>query len=153
MNTLSLLMRQLSWKLEFIVHRSVGQMVAYEVVHATDAFCPEELKRIPVPVDETDFAFNSSTKQFHPFVRSLYNRKTGLSPNRPRQPVNVSFNNGPLFNKSHNVLRLLEPSIEHEFYLPLPPTLPPLLLPSPPLLPPSPLPHLSLSPPPLLPPP
>lgn len=79
---------------------TIGQMIAYEVVHATEASCPVELIRVPVPEGDEDFRPNSSSHHgkhhdrhqqlFFPFVRSSYNHKTGRSPNRPRQPVRTS---------------------------------------------------------------
>ena len=70
-----------------------GQLVSYEVVDATAPSCPVELVKVPVPDNDRDFHRNNSSAaepSSFPFLRSLYNSKTGHAPNRPRQPVSYS---------------------------------------------------------------
>ncbi|ELU06497.1 hypothetical protein CAPTEDRAFT_191097 [Capitella teleta] len=65
-----------------------GQLVSYEVVHASSPSCPAELLHVPVPDDDPDFNTNRSGQQFLPFVRSSYNKNSGISPGNPRKPTN-----------------------------------------------------------------
>ena len=74
------------WK-SLVLH--TGQLIAYELVHASQARCPVELVNIPVPKDDPDFSSSTYGSEM-PFVRSGYNKKTGQSPNSPRKPVSLT---------------------------------------------------------------
>ena len=56
----------------YILH--TGQLIAYELVHASQARCPVELVNIPVPKDDPDFSSSTYGSEM-PFVRSGYNKK------------------------------------------------------------------------------
>ena len=64
-----------------------GQLLAYEVAHIEDMSCPMELLKIPVPENDPDYRSNVTDINYIPFIRSDYDRKTGMSPNNPRRPV------------------------------------------------------------------
>ena len=74
-----------------------GQLVSYEVVDASASSCPVELIKVQVPDNDSEFLHvdnSSSAAGRHqrqaavfPFVRSVYDARTGNAPNRPRQPV------------------------------------------------------------------
>ncbi|KAI0236496.1 Dual oxidase [Lamellibrachia satsuma] len=65
-----------------------SQMVSFEVVDATEGMCPLEMVKVPVPKNDSQFQVDGVTEEYMPFVRSAYNRDTGLSPNNPRRPIN-----------------------------------------------------------------
>ena len=65
--------------------------MSYEVADATEGMCPLEMVKVPVPKNDSQFEVAGVTGDYMPFVRSAYNRDTGLSPNNPRRPVSVSL--------------------------------------------------------------
>lgn len=68
-----------------------GQLVSYEVVHASSSACPVELMKIPIPAKDHDFMINHTGPQYLPFVRSKYNPQSGQSPGNPRKAVSDNF--------------------------------------------------------------
>ena len=58
-----------------------------EILHATEHGCPIELHRIPI--DKCDEMYDEECKgdAFMPFHRAQYDRRTGQSPNNPREQV------------------------------------------------------------------
>ena len=65
--------------------------MSFEVVDATEGMCPLEMVKVPVPKNDSQFQVDGVTEEYMPFVRSAYNRDTGLSPNNPRRPVSSSL--------------------------------------------------------------
>ena len=64
----------------------LGQLIAYELVHASDSGCPAELIKVPIPDNDLEIR-NTTNAQTLAFIRSTYDHKTGFSPNSPRRPV------------------------------------------------------------------
>ena len=65
----------------------LGQLIAYELMHASDKGCPMELMKIPIPDQDPHYDIQDPFQRFLPFIRSVYNKKSGMSPNHPRRPV------------------------------------------------------------------
>ncbi|CAD6230974.1 GSCOCT00006904001.3-RA-CDS [Cotesia congregata] len=110
-----------------------GQLVTAEIIMASESGCPIEFHRIEV--EKCDFIFDKDCQgnKYIPFLRADYDRKTGHSPNSPREQINKvtswidgsfvyssseawantmrTFKNGtPLFNNAApSVMRMLNP--------------------------------------------
>lgn len=62
-------------------------MVTAEIIMASESGCPIEFHRIEV--EKCDYIFDKDCQgnKFIPFLRADYDRKTGHSPNSPREQV------------------------------------------------------------------
>ena len=97
--------------------RPVGQLIAQDIVSATQPSCPVELLRVPVPLNDTEFRFNTTMM---PFMRSDYDLHTGQSPNRPRRQVKVSSLDQPwvdldksfLWIKTYIIINIMEADLK-----------------------------------------
>ncbi|CAH1775162.1 unnamed protein product [Owenia fusiformis] len=66
-----------------------GQQVSSEIVRSSEeSTCPIELIKVPVPKCDSDFDPDCEGDKTLPFLRSSYDQKTGMSPNRPRRQLN-----------------------------------------------------------------
>ncbi|XP_044584907.1 dual oxidase [Cotesia glomerata] len=65
-----------------------GQLVTAEIIMASESGCPIEFHRIEV--EKCDFIFDKDCQgnKYIPFLRADYDRKTGHSPNSPREQIN-----------------------------------------------------------------
>jgi hypothetical protein len=68
----------------------VGQVVAYEVIQATETACPQEMHKIPVTACDPKFDADCSNDSAIPFQRAKYAQDTGSGYNSPREQVNCS---------------------------------------------------------------
>lgn len=66
-----------------------GQMVTSEVVLASESGCPIEMHYIEVEKCDDMYDKNCEGNKYIPFHRAIYDRKTGQSPNSPREQVHV----------------------------------------------------------------
>ena len=64
-------------------------MVSAEILQATEHGCPIELHRISI--EKCDEMYDEECKgdAFMPFHRAQYDRRTGQSPNNPREQVRI----------------------------------------------------------------
>lgn len=65
-----------------------GQVVANEIVMASESGCPIEMHRIEI--DKCDEMYDKECRgdRYIPFHRAAYDRSTGHSPNAPREQIN-----------------------------------------------------------------
>lgn len=65
-----------------------GQVVANEIVMASESGCPIEMHRIEI--DKCDEMYDKECRgdRYIPFHRAAYDRNTGQSPNAPREQIN-----------------------------------------------------------------
>jgi dual oxidase len=64
-----------------------SQVVAYEIMQATQISCPLEVHKIPVPKCDRVFDSQCEGKTEIPFVRAKYDKATGHGINSPREQV------------------------------------------------------------------
>ncbi|XP_026480513.1 LOW QUALITY PROTEIN: dual oxidase-like [Ctenocephalides felis] len=65
-----------------------GQVVTSEIVMASESGCPIEMHRIEI--DRCDEMYDPECRgdRYIPFHRAAYDRRTGMSPNMPREQIN-----------------------------------------------------------------
>lgn len=68
----------------------LGQVVSAEILYATEHGCPIELHKIPIDKCDDMYDEECTGEAFMPFHRALYDRRTGQSPNNPREQVKKS---------------------------------------------------------------
>ena len=61
-------------------------MVSYEIINTAQSGCPAELLKVQVLAKHGQKQ-QTSNSYFMPFIRSDYDKNSGLSPNNPRKPV------------------------------------------------------------------
>lgn len=62
-------------------------MVTSEIIMASESGCPLEFHRIDVDKCDPMFDKDCQGNKYIPFLRADYDRKTGHSPNSPREQV------------------------------------------------------------------
>lgn len=65
-----------------------GQVVTSEVVMASESGCPIEMHHIEIEKCDEMYDKECSGNKYIPFHRAMYDRKTGQSPNSPREQTN-----------------------------------------------------------------
>jgi len=65
-----------------------GQVVSAEILMASEAGCPIEMHKIPIDKCDEMYDEECSGQKFMPFHRANYDKKTGQSPNTPREQQN-----------------------------------------------------------------
>ncbi|XP_024941006.1 dual oxidase isoform X3 [Cephus cinctus] len=65
-----------------------GQMVTSEIIMASESGCPIEFHRIEVEKCDPVFDKHCQGNKYIPFLRADYDRRTGRSPNSPREQIN-----------------------------------------------------------------
>lgn len=65
-----------------------GQVVTNEVVMASESGCPIEMHRIEIDRCDEMYDRECAGDKYIPFHRAAYDRKTGQSPNAPREQIN-----------------------------------------------------------------
>lgn len=65
-----------------------GQVVSAEILMASELGCPIEMHRIPIEKCDEMYDANCKGDTFMPFHRAQYDRRTGQSPNSPREQLN-----------------------------------------------------------------
>ncbi|XP_069121720.1 dual oxidase-like [Argopecten irradians] len=65
-----------------------GQLVDFELTDVDDTTCPVELMSIPVPRCDPDYDPQCSGTVSMPYERAAYDKKSGQTPNSPRQQIN-----------------------------------------------------------------
>lgn len=68
---------------------SQGQQVVEEIMDAQRPGCPREFHNIDVPQPHDLYDPEGKGGIQQPFLRSRFDRRTGQSPNNPRQQVNL----------------------------------------------------------------
>ena len=68
-----------------------GQVVSSEILMASEHGCPIEMHRIPIEKCDEMFDEECTGESFMPFHRANYDRRTGQSPNSPREQVRLIF--------------------------------------------------------------
>lgn len=76
-----------------------GQMVTSEIVMASESGCPIELHHIEIEKCDDVYDKECEGKKYIPFHRAVYDRKTGQSPNSPREQVNSQWHSSPASKK------------------------------------------------------
>lgn len=64
-----------------------GQMVTSEIVMASESGCPIEMHHIEIEKCDDMYDQQCDGNKYIPFHRAAYDRKTGQSPNNPREQV------------------------------------------------------------------
>lgn len=64
-----------------------GQVVTSEVVMASESGCPIEMHRIEIEKCDEMYDGECRGEKYIPFHRAAYDRRTGQSPNSPREQV------------------------------------------------------------------
>lgn len=64
-----------------------GQVVANEIVMASESGCPIEMHRIEIEKCDKMYDRECRGDRYIPFHRAAYDRDTGQSPNAPREQV------------------------------------------------------------------
>lgn len=64
-----------------------GQLVANEIVMASESGCPIEMHRIEIEKCDEMYDRECRGDKYIPFHRAAYDRDTGQSPNAPREQV------------------------------------------------------------------
>ena len=67
-----------------------GQVVTSEIVMASESGCPIEMHHIDIEKGDHMYDKEGRGEKFIPFHRAAYDRKTGQSPNSPREQVQDS---------------------------------------------------------------
>lgn len=65
-----------------------GQVVTNEVVMASESGCPIEMHRIEIDRCDEMYDKDCDGDKYIPFHRAAYDRRTGQSPNAPREQIN-----------------------------------------------------------------
>ena len=65
-----------------------GQVVSAEILMASEAGCPIEMHKIPIEKCDDMYDAECTGNKFMPFHRANYDKKTGQSPNTPREQQN-----------------------------------------------------------------
>ncbi|XP_043467959.1 dual oxidase isoform X1 [Leptopilina heterotoma] len=65
-----------------------GQLVTSEIIMASESGCPIEFHRIDVEKCDPVFDKDCQGNKYIPFLRADYDRRTGHSPNNPREQIN-----------------------------------------------------------------
>ncbi|KAI4469864.1 nadph oxidase [Holotrichia oblita] len=65
-----------------------GQMVTSEIVMASESGCPIEMHQIDIEKCDDMYDKQCDGNKYIPFHRAAYDRKTGQSPNNPREQMN-----------------------------------------------------------------
>lgn len=65
-----------------------GQLVTSEIVMASESGCPIEMHHIDIEKCDEMYDKDCKGNRYIPFHRAKYDRKTGQSPNSPREQVN-----------------------------------------------------------------
>uniref|UniRef100_T1GFW4 Dual oxidase n=1 Tax=Megaselia scalaris TaxID=36166 RepID=T1GFW4_MEGSC len=65
-----------------------GQVVANEIVMASESGCPIEMHKIEIEKCDEMFDRDCRGDKYIPFHRAAYDRDTGQSPNAPREQIN-----------------------------------------------------------------
>lgn len=65
-----------------------GQVVSAEILMASEHGCPIEMHKIPIEKCDEMFDENCTGESSMPFHRANYDRRTGQSPNSPREQMN-----------------------------------------------------------------
>lgn len=68
-----------------------GQVVANEIVMASESGCPIEMHKIEIEKCDEMFDRDCRGDKYIPFHRAAYDRNTGQSPNAPREQVTHSL--------------------------------------------------------------
>lgn len=68
-----------------------GQVVANEIVMASESGCPIEMHKIEIEKCDEMFDRDCRGDKYIPFHRAAYDRDTGQSPNAPREQVKKFF--------------------------------------------------------------
>lgn len=68
-----------------------GQVVANEIVMASESGCPIEMHRIEIEKCDEMYDRECRGDKYIPFHRAAYDRTTGQSPNAPREQVGVKW--------------------------------------------------------------
>jgi len=66
-----------------------GQVVSAEILMASELGCPIEMHKIPIASGDEMYDRDEKGDKFMPFHRAKYDRKTGQSPNMPREQQNA----------------------------------------------------------------
>lgn len=74
-----------------------GQVVANEIVMASESGCPIEMHRIDIEKCDDMYDKECRGNRYIPFLRAAYDRDTGQSPNAPREQVSYWLNFVGLF--------------------------------------------------------
>ena len=70
------------------IHRWLFQVVSAEILMASESGCPIEMHKIPIEKCDDMFDEECAGNKFMPFHRANYDKKTGQSPNTPREQQN-----------------------------------------------------------------
>lgn len=70
---------------------AIGQVVSSEIVMGSEKGCPIEVHNIEIEKCDEMYDPDCEGGKSIPFHRAGYDRKTGQSPNNPRQQVNKLF--------------------------------------------------------------
>ena len=68
-----------------------GQVVANEIVMASESGCPIEMHRIEIEKCDEMYDKECRGDKYIPFHRAAYDRSTGQSPNAPREQVSLEL--------------------------------------------------------------
>jgi hypothetical protein len=68
-----------------------GQVVSSEVLMASESGCPIEVHRIEIEKCDEVYDQECQGNKYIPFHRAGYDRRTGQSPNSPREQVSSSY--------------------------------------------------------------
>ena len=68
-----------------------GQVVSSEILMASESGCPIEMHRIDIEKCDDMYDKDCRGNRYMPFHRAGYDRKTGQSPNRPREQVRFAL--------------------------------------------------------------
>jgi NAD(P)H oxidase len=71
----------------------VGQVVASEILMASESGCPIEMHKIKIEKCDEMYDRDCKGGRTMPFHRARYDLKTGQSPNMPREQVTYFSNN------------------------------------------------------------
>jgi len=94
LRSLNTIHSQITAKKNEVVIRTIwfsGQVVSAEILYATEHGCPIELHKIPIDKCDEMYDEECTGEAFMPFHRALYDRRTGQSPNNPREQVSMIF--------------------------------------------------------------
>jgi len=83
-------MALLFWMMNPDFSATTGQVVSSEILMASESGCPIEMHRIDIEKCDDMYDKDCKGNKFMPFHRAGYDRKTGQSPNRPREQVRNS---------------------------------------------------------------
>lgn len=72
------------------VYILLGQVVSSEVLMASESGCPIEVHRIEIEKCDEVYDQECQGNKYIPFHRAGYDRRTGQSPNSPREQVSSS---------------------------------------------------------------